>query len=70
VSKVFLPNWSGLNLPRTMLLLAVLYGLLAAAWVFGTEVDLVTLFFAALYVALSDPGGPFGSASRVWPGMR
>src|SRR6201993_57560 len=66
LSKVFELNWKGLNVPRALVILAVLGGSLIVMEAAGWSVYWVTLALAALFAGVSDPGGEFGyRASRM-----
>jgi hypothetical protein len=66
LSKVFELNWKGLNVPRALVILAVLGGSLIVMKAAGWSVYWVTLALAALFAGVSDPGGEFGyRASRM-----
>jgi hypothetical protein len=60
LSKVFELNWKGLNVPRALVILAVLGGSLIVMEAAGWSVYWVTLAMAALFAGVSDPGGQFG----------
>ena len=60
VAKVFELNRKGLNLPVAAWFTGVLLVLLIASDLLGAQTYLLTVLFAVLVVALSDPGGEFG----------
>jgi len=66
LSKVFELNPKGLNVPRALIILAVMGGSLIVMEAAGWSVYWVTLALAALFAGASDPGGEFGyRASRM-----
>jgi hypothetical protein len=59
VAKVFELNRKGLNLPRGVASLGVLLVPLIVLAVLDQEKYLISMFFGALFVGLSDPGGDY-----------
>ncbi|HEY7279291.1 MAG TPA: FUSC family protein [Trebonia sp.] len=66
LSKVFELNSAGLNWPRAVMILDVMLVPLVVFWAIGHEEYLLSAVFSALFAALADPGGSYGSrVSRV-----
>jgi hypothetical protein len=59
LAKVFELNRKGLNLPRGLAVAGVLWALAAILVGLGHESYVLTVVFAVLFAALSDPGGSF-----------
>jgi uncharacterized membrane protein YccC len=64
LAKLFALNRKGLNLPRGLAVAGVLAVLTALLLGLGHEGYVLTVVFAVLFAALSDPGGKFGSRAQ------
>jgi hypothetical protein len=63
LAKLFELNRAGLNVPLAVAAVLILLALLIASYLLGAETYSVTALFAVLVLALSDPGGKFGSGA-------
>jgi hypothetical protein len=60
VSKLFVIDRKGINVPRGLVATAVLLVPFVVLAVWGSEKYWLSVSFGALFVGLSDPGGPYG----------
>jgi len=69
LSEIFEFNRKEINFPRGLVIVRVLIIPLIVLAVVGQEKYWLSVSFAALFVALSDPGGPYGIRLRGMAGI-
>ena len=69
IGKIFELHWQGLNLPRGLVALGVLLIPFVVLAAIGHEKYWLSLSFGALFVGISDPGGPYKERLRTMGGV-
>jgi hypothetical protein len=69
LTKIFEVNRQAISLPRAALATGVLLILLVVLAAIGEEKYFLSVSFAVLFVALSDPGGPYRARLQTMGGV-
>jgi len=65
VSRLFVINRKGINVPRALVTIGIFFIVLLVVVLVGEEKYWENVTFAALFVGVSDPGGPYGARLRT-----